>query len=86
NKRYHYLVTRVDLKLQIITRSSTSEIMTTPFSPAREFFIRSTTRSTASAFTTVATTFLLVYASSDVPLPLPEATFAYLFPLPLYRI
>src|ERR671931_2112523 len=59
---------------QIITRSSTAEIMTTALSPDRAFFILLTTWSVSSAFTTVATIFLVLYATSTVVLPLPDAT------------
>jgi hypothetical protein len=57
--------------------------MTAAFSPARAFFILSTTSLVSLDFTTVATTFLVVYATSNVPLPLPDATLYLSFPAPL---
>ena len=59
---------------QINTRSSTAVIITTALFPARLFFILLTTSLTSEEFTTVAITFLELYVSSTVPLPLPDAT------------
>src|SRR5919205_3191936 len=55
---------------------------TAPLSPPRAFFILSRTSLTTSEFTTVATTFLVVYARSIVPIPLPEVTLSFFLPEP----
>ena len=76
------LLTMLDLYYRC-TRSSTAEIMTTaPLPPARAFFILSRTSLTLSELTTIATTFLVVYARSVVPTPLPDETLSFSFPEP----